>query len=58
MITAHIFVNKILNEELFDSLRDARRKLAIWRCDYDNVRSHSALGDDTATNARGALELF
>ena len=27
-----------LNEELFDSLADARRKLAIWRYDYNHVR--------------------
>ena len=27
-----------LNEEMFDSLEDARRKLALWRYDYNNVR--------------------
>ena len=27
-----------LNEEIFDSLADARQKLALWRYDYNNVR--------------------
>ena len=27
--------DELLNEELFDSLADARRKLAIWRYDYN-----------------------
>ncbi len=30
--------DELLNEELFDSLADARRKLAVWRYDYNNVR--------------------
>lgn len=30
---------------LFDSLADARQKLAIWRYDYNNVRPHSSLGN-------------
>lgn len=29
--------DELLNEELFDSLADARRKLAIWRYDYNPV---------------------
>ena len=28
--------DELLNEELFDSLDDARRKLALWRYDYNN----------------------
>ena len=28
--------DECLNEEIFDSLADARRKLALWRCDEDN----------------------
>ena len=36
-----------LNEETFDSLEDARRKLALWRYDYNNVRPHSSLGNQT-----------
>ncbi len=34
-----------LNEELFDSLGDGRRKLAVWRYDCNNVRPHSSLGN-------------
>ncbi len=39
--------DELLNEELFDSLADARPKLAIWRYDYNNVRPHSSLGNRT-----------
>ena len=28
------------NEEIFDTLADARRTLALWRYDYNNVRPH------------------
>ena len=35
--------DECLNEEIFDSLADARQKLAIWRYDYNNVRPHSCL---------------
>lgn len=31
--------DELLNEELFDTLDDARRKLALWRYYYNNVRS-------------------
>ena len=44
-----------LNEEIFDSLADARRKLALWRYDYNNVRPHSSLGNKTSAEARRAL---
>ncbi len=30
--------DELLNEELFDTLADARRKLAVWRHDYNTVR--------------------
>lgn len=33
-----------MNEEIFDSLADARRKLALWRYDYNDDRPHSAIG--------------
>ena len=39
--------DELLNEEVFTSLADARRKLAIWRHDYNTVRPHSALKGDT-----------
>lgn len=48
--------DECLNEEIFDSLADARRKLALWRYDYNNVRPHSSLGNLTPANARRTLE--
>jgi putative transposase len=50
--------DECLNEEIFDSLADARRKLALWRYDYNNVRPHSSLGNQTPAEARRALEQF
>ena len=47
--------DELLNEELFDSLTDARRKLAVWRYDYNNVRPHSSLENRTPAQARRAL---
>jgi putative transposase len=49
--------DELLNEELFDSLADARRKLALWRYDYNNVMPHSSLGNRTPVQARRAFEL-
>lgn len=49
--------DELLNEEMFDSLDDARRKLALWRYDYNSVRPHSSLGNQTPAEARRALEL-
>jgi len=48
--------DELLNEEIFDTLDDARRKLALWRYDYNNVRPHSSLGNKTPAEARRALE--
>jgi len=50
--------DELLNEEWFNSLDDARRKLALWRYDYNNVRPHSSLGNQTPAEARRALEQF
>ena len=50
--------DELLNEETFDTLDDARRKLALWRYDYNNVRPHSSLGNQTPAQARRALEQF
>ncbi len=50
--------DELLNEEIFDSLDDARRKLALWRYDYNTVRPHSSLGNQTPLQARRALEQF
>jgi putative transposase len=37
---------------------DTRRKLAIWRYDYNTIRPHSGLNGDAPTDARRALEQF
>ena len=50
--------DELLNEEIFDTLDDARRKLALWRYDYNNVRPHSSLANQTPAEARRALEQF
>ena len=39
-------------------LADARRTLALWRYDYNNVRPHSSLGNRTPAEARRALEQY
>ena len=48
--------DECLNEEIFDNLADARRNLAMWRYDYNNVRPHSSLDNKTPADARRALE--
>ena len=35
--------DEILNEEMFNSLEDARRKLALWLRQYNHTRRHQAL---------------
>ena len=49
--------DELLNEEIFDTLDDARRKIALWRYDYNAVRPHSSLGNLTPLEARRALAL-
>ncbi len=49
--------DECLNEEICDSLADARQTLALWRYDYNNVRPHSSLGNLTPAQARRALAL-
>jgi hypothetical protein len=39
--------SKCVNVEVFFTLADARRKLAIWLHDYNHQRPHSALADRT-----------
>ena len=39
-------------------LDDARRKLALWRYDDNNVRPHSSVGNKIPAEARRALEQF
>ena len=35
-----------------------RRELALWRYDYNNVRPHSSLANQTLAEARRTLEQF
>jgi putative transposase len=44
--------DELLNEEVFETLGDARKALKRWRHDYNHVRPHSALGGLTPTEAR------
>lgn len=50
--------DELLNEEWFDSLDDARRKLALWQYEHNNVRPHPSLENSTPAEARRALEQF
>ena len=38
--------------KLFGKLDDARRKLALWRYDYNNIGPHSSLEYKTADSTR------
>jgi putative transposase len=48
----------MLSDEIFDTLDDARRKLALWRYDYNNVRPHLSPRNQTPVEARRALEQY
>ena len=50
--------DELLNEEIFDTLDDARRTLALWRYDYNNVKPYSSLSNQTPAEVRQALEQF
>jgi putative transposase len=39
------FRDECLNQHWFMSLNDARRKIEVWRQDYNHVRPHSSIGD-------------
>ena len=39
--------DECLNVEVFFNLADARRKLYLWRRDYNHLRPHSALDNRT-----------
>ena len=49
--------DELMNEEIFDSLDDAHRKIARWRYDYNAVRPHSSLANLTPLEARRTLAL-
>jgi len=46
--------DELLNEEIFDTLDDARRKLALWRYDYNNP-SRALLRNTLPGNGQTAL---
>jgi putative transposase len=41
------FRDECLNEHWFVSLADAMQRIETWRIDYNTVRPHSALGNQT-----------
>ncbi len=49
--------DELLDEEIFDTLNDARRKIALWRYDSNAVRPDSSLGNLTSLEAFRALAL-
>ena len=55
------FRDECLNEHWFLSLANAQATIEAWRVDYNTVRPHSALGDQTpdhfATTTEGARRL-
>ena len=40
------------------TMPNERRELALWRYDYNNVRPHSSLANQTPAEARRTLEQF
>ena len=48
--------DELLNEQVFDTLDDARRRLALWRHDYNHVRPHSSLGGLTPAARRSLVQ--
>ena len=44
--------DECLNEEVFTNLDEARRVLALWRYDYNNIRPHSSLENQTPMQVR------
>jgi putative transposase len=51
-------VDELLNEEISDTLDEARRKLAFWRDEDNTVRPHWSLNNQTLLEARWTLEQF
>lgn len=47
--------DELLNEEVFETLPDARRRLALWRHDYNHTRPHSSLGGLTPAARRSLV---
>lgn len=52
------FRDECLSQHWFGSLQDARETIEEWRCDYNEVRPHSSLGNRAPADfARKAAEL-
>ena len=51
------FRDECLNENWFLDLAEAREKIEAWRCDYNQVRPHSALGYLTPAEFRRGARL-
>jgi putative transposase len=49
---------ELLNEEIFDTLDDARREMSLWRNDYNNFRPHSTLGNQHQQKRVGRLSIL
>ena len=50
--------DEFLNEHWFPSLDDLRRRLDLWRHEYNYIRPHSALGNLTPSAYRKNLEVL
>ena len=50
------FRDECLNEHWFTSLDEARKIIAAWRDDYNEVREHGSLGGMTPSEYRRAME--
>jgi putative transposase len=44
--------DELLNEQVFGTLADARRRLALWRHHYNHLRPHSSFGGLTPAARR------
>lgn len=49
------FRDECLNVSWFLSLEHARKEIEAWRCDYNDARPHSGIGDKTPTEYATAL---
>lgn len=50
------FRDECLNVHWFETLQDARRKIGQWQIDYNEVRPHSSLGNQTPAMFRQTRE--
>jgi len=50
------FRDECLNVHWFENLQDARRKIGLWKIDYNEIRPHSSLGNQTPAMFRQTRE--